>query len=534
MFEAKGKQSLGPLTGHKLLIVAAIIVGQSIPLMACDPGDRAADENVEEVGWQERGRNPGSYAVQKPEHPTEDPQWVYTLEYSDVILTPDGTAVLAMAPAPGPDKGWASPGLVLTILPMNGGPKTVLPGEKDLRRINFSPDGKLAYLLRKSGSEVAVLDLASRSIIDVYSLSGTWSVLDVSPDGGAIVFSNLPTTDLEEAVFGTECMSSLGKHGPANRCAVESLELATGLTRYHTLNMPLRDLDFSPIYPGEAVLTMSTWLPGSDVPLGQAIFWNAYTGEVSGKASFPNCADELKIQPGGHLGLMAPTRCQRDPITVLDLKARTFVKNLPGFGPVSISRSGDVAIGFTRKQSMQDEWGVAQKEPVGIIVVDLHTLDWTVVEYGQWEPTYLVDPAGDNVYLYSDGTHCETELTRRGPNRTRLSVTCEDVSPALQRLDLATLTYHPVAGPDMRLRHYVSTPDDQRLIEVNNGALVQLDYETRMVTTLPYPAPLGTDLINIRPQGDAVVLSYSYQPVFHVVPLSGAASLTVEPTLGAP
>ena len=66
----------------------------------------------------------------------------------------------------------------------------------------------------------------------------------------------------------------------------------------------------------------------------------------------PNCSDDIIVPQHGEKALLAPTTCvgemAYDPISVIDLTAgaETFVRNLPGFGPVALGPDGTMAVGF--------------------------------------------------------------------------------------------------------------------------------------------------------------------------------------------
>lgn len=523
------RQTLGI---HKVLALLVCVVGQCLPMMACDnTQDRAADENMEQSGWQERGRNPGDYTLVTGGGPgggggvvpgSRGGVWQYELSYTDVIISPDGQFLLGMAPVPGPGEGFSDPGLALVVQPLPAGPQLVFPTIRDLRRINFSPDGRDAYLLDSTGTRVSVFSLETFEILGAYEMHEpgksmrAYSVLDVTPDGRYLVASNLPTTDVEEIFFDdTNCG---GAFAEGNRCRVHLVDMLSGLQHTLMLDQPVRDIDFGPY--GELLLTASH--PNFDLDINVATIWfvDPATGTVLKELDFPNCADELKLQPGGTLALLSPTTCRapstlsQDPISVIDLNTRTFLGNLPGFGPVTISEDGSTAVGFTRKDDMLQAWNYSQVAEVGLIQVDLGTLEWSVIEYGDEEPGYLLAPDGHTLYTYEETTVCQS--TRHTDNSWHSE--CEPGPANLTRIDLTLGMKVPVAGPQARLRHFVITPDKSTLYALNRDhQLIALPFGSAMTAQVPLPLGASPDLMNIRKQGDLIVLGYSTAPQFHVL-----------------
>ena len=110
----------------RITIASLALCSFTTALPACfefGESDRAVEENEEYVGWQDRGRNPGSGSFHESRG---DGSWIYTLRYTDVILSPDGEYLLAMAPIPGPNQGYQKPGLMLIIQPLPDGTHSML------------------------------------------------------------------------------------------------------------------------------------------------------------------------------------------------------------------------------------------------------------------------------------------------------------------------------------------------------------------------------------------------------------------------
>ena len=389
--------------GRWLLILGSLAVAV---FPACDIAEGGASDDLEQIGRQDRGRDMGDYwADREWDEENETFSWEYIYLYHEVILSPDGRFLLAMVGAPGPDAGWPVPGRVLVIQPLPTGTPKVIPGIRDADRINFSPDGEVAWILDEEAHEIRRLDLGSFTVEGSYDLGARYSVLDVTPDGRYLVLSNLPLSDWEEANYDGDdaCWS-----GAVNYCKLTILEIDTGTVETMTFGKRLRDIDYH--RPSRGLLvTWGSYDWTGDQNTTTVAFVDPGAGQVEDQILFPNCADELKIVPDQGLALLSPTHClkksaqvSQDPISVIDLVARELVQNLPGFGPVAISPDGSRAVGFTRREVMEDEWDYHEQDaPVGLLVLDIDSLSWRVLDYGDHMPVFTISPDGE--WLFEEG-----------------------------------------------------------------------------------------------------------------------------------
>ena len=320
--------------------VAALIIGGAA--LGCYTPEVGGLDNEEEVGRQERGRDPGSYWVDdsgteynRETGEYEKKDWTYALSYSDVIVSPDGLNLLAMVPKPGPNLGWSSPGLVMVVQPLPSGKPRIFPEIADLERLNFSPEGDFAFALVKGGKKLHTINLRTFELTETTSLKHSYRVVDVTPDGKYVVLSNLPTTDEQEFLdYGGIDSDCYGIYGALNLCRFSLLNVATGEVRDRQLGERIRDLDFSPVNH-ELLLTTSRWVDANTEYLPETTihFFDPKTTEFVASASFPNCADEVIIDQHRKRALLSPVRCvppqhpsqvqppppNKDPISVIDL-----------------------------------------------------------------------------------------------------------------------------------------------------------------------------------------------------------------------
>ncbi len=387
----------------QLIVVALLATACGGMEMGLEGG---ASEEQQFVGRQDRGRDPGSFERsdrghygtyvppgeqdegsnpgdgpdgrgRSPDPEDQLPPWVYKLNYSDAIITPDGGALLGSVPLPGPGKGFLSPGLMLVAREFDTGKMHWFPDLIDTRRINFSPNGKTAWVLRDGGQGVTGIDLKTWKMGKSHYLKEQFNVLDVTPDGKFLVLSNLPLESVAKASYDGECFPPPGS-GIYNRCRVGFVRISDGKHWTHTTPVGLRDIDFDAV-SGEVLLTWSVW--GTLEPTVSIRFYDPaaaakmLSSGMKGQVNFPNCADELVLVPNSRRALLSPNTClnpdppeplpaapgtmeqaQFDPISVIDLDKRAFIKNLPGFGPVTVTPDGKRAVGFTRRAAMINDW----------------------------------------------------------------------------------------------------------------------------------------------------------------------------------
>jgi WD40 repeat protein len=494
-----------------------------------------ANDNQEYVGRQERGRDPGSYWAHEETDEEGNTIWEYAVSYSEVILSPDGEHLLAMVPMPGPGLGWAEPGMVLAVKDLPDGDVHVVPEVQDISRLNFSPTGGEAYALSGDGLTVQVVSLAEFKVTKKILLGSRFGVVDVTPDRKFLVLTNLPTTDFEEtwATPSDSCLdpNDWSSSYVMNRCAFAVVTLNTGDVRVEYMERPLRDLDFSPVN-GELLLTSSTWKDAGHeyVPEATMSFYDPATGTFVGSTSFPNCGDEVVLDRTRNLALLSPTHCSppkhpsqqqppppnKDPISVVDLETRSFVKNLPGFGPVVLSETGGLAIGFTRRQALIAEWNYfGQDTAAGLIFVNLDTLDWSTMDFGEVEPTYTLSPDGKRLYVYVEGYSWE-----EGTDGT-WGLTGNN--EGIRELDVMSRQWTPISQEPMKLDRFVWTKDGGSLWFLSHTNLYRLDAESRELKQVPVLD--SPNNMNLRPQQDYLVLGEAEAPDFQLVDLELAAVL---------
>jgi hypothetical protein len=251
-----------------------------------------------------------------------------------------------------------------------------------------------------------------RSVVYVWTLAGDLMAVDV--DAAAVRWST--ATGVAGAVFGgrLEVSADDARVVVGLGLSVVLVDAADGATVAQlALTNTLVDLEILPDDERMLVVEQHVWpeevpLPSTTVQVVSLADGAARSFEV------PNCADDVVVPAHGGLGLLAPTRCERDgegkdPISHLDLTpgAEGFVRNLPGFGPVAMAPGGSTAIGFYDASLgdaalFDDPTAMPPAEPrFHLMVLDTNDLSYRFYPYGSALPRYALTPDGE-VLLVDD------------------------------------------------------------------------------------------------------------------------------------
>ncbi|RMG96954.1 MAG: hypothetical protein D6705_09935 [Deltaproteobacteria bacterium] len=218
----------------------------------------------------------------------------------------------------------------------------------------------------------------------------------------------------------------------------------------------------------------------------------------------PNCSDELAVSPDGDVAFLAPTTCQHDPISVIDLDGGEFVRNLPGFGPVALAPGGRMMVGFMDVENLdEDLFDDPSKIPdrngprYHLMLIDTRTLDFDTVPVGDALPRYAVTRDGKIVLVDADDWFED--------GRIRV-------------LDVETKTLEAVSGPDVRLEHWVQTSDSQRIYLLDAG-LFTLSIPERLVESVA--VAFTPQNLNLTPDDAFLLLRENHDRVWVYDTVSG-------------
>jgi hypothetical protein len=425
-----------------------------------------------------------------PTTPTPEP----VVPYERAELSPDGEFLLVQRSL--------ADGFCLVVADVESGEVHTPDGVCNLRWFVFSPDGGKAYLLRESGLEVHVLDLAQMEVAAGYTVANAYSVLEAAPEGDFLVLSNKPVDEWSEAQYEWSTYDM-------NLRRIAVIDLSLDSVHEQFFPFAVRSTAFSPV--DRALLVAMSWWKEDGLPEAQVCFMNTATGTVENTIVFPNCADEIVVQPEGELAILSPNQCfvhpvtlapdvepeefpdpeeewdewdgfeESDPCSVIDLVERTFVGNLPGFGPVEFSGDGQTAVAFSRQETMMKQWNMFQQKLVGLVFIRMSDLYWKVVEYGSDEPDYFFDLGSQHLYLHD---------TEGGQDR-------------LVRMEADSKEMAVLTGPPATFGEKSQAPDGTIYL-AHGGKLLAIPPDGLAVTELSLPVAASQAFA--RPQGDSIVV----------------------------
>lgn len=191
----------------------------------------------------------------------------------------------------------------------------------------------------------------------------------------------------------------------------------------------------------------------------------------------PNCSARVAIDEQSSYAFLAPTTCQRDPISVLSLAPgeESFVRNLPGFGPVRIAPQGTKAIGFLEAgnvdESLFEETSQIPPEPTSekddapeyyLMVIDTETLSFELHAYGDSLPRYAMTPNGQVLLV-------DQPLGPREQN--------------IHYFEVETGNMREFDGPRVELDHYVMTEDSTHSYALYHG-LFEVDISVAEIRSM--------------------------------------------------
>jgi hypothetical protein len=307
-------------------------------------------------------------------------------------------------------------------------------------------------------------DLEARRVVWARALERHDVRLDVSPDGARLVLGDYFSAHVLDAATGRSVAAVTRTDG-------------------------IQDLDFT---PDGARFVVTGWTHRDDErrPWTTIALHASDDGRAICEVTVPNCSAELVLTNDGARGFLAPTFCGRDPVSVVDLADDrcTFVRNLPGFGPVALSPAGDTVVAFVDRDANDldapplPEAVTTSADRYHLAFVDTDTLAMETAPIGAALPRYTFTPDG----------------------RALLVDSTLDAEPTpIAILDVDARTFRSVAGPSIELGEHVLTPDGARAYVVDDGLWV-LDLAAASLARAELPfRPVS---LNLTPAGDALLL----------------------------
>jgi len=304
--------------------------------------------------------------------------------------------------------GWPDSGAV-EKLPVINPTKLVFSKTRDVIYVGSQVDAKLHAIDVRNGEELWAAPIAVDESVKLASSKNDQRVLAATIDG-----------------------------------EVSLLDAATGeVVAQHQVSGFIEDLEILPDDARALIVPSHTWNADQTEPLTVVTVLELEAGATR-TFDVPNCSDNIVVTPAGDRAFLAPTTCNKDPISYIDLApgSEAYVKNLPGFGPVAMAPDGVTAVGFLDVTAADDSLfnDPAQKpDPAGpryhLMVIDTQSLSYTFFAYGAALPRYAITPDG-NVLLVDSA-----------------------VSAPARIFETKTGVFHAVEGTPINLENFVISSD---------------------------------------------------------------------------
>jgi hypothetical protein len=292
-------------------------------------------------------------------------------------------------------------------------------------RLEFGNESDVIWVGSDETHDVRAIDVITREVL--------WSV---------------PVHDSDVASLRLAATSNDNRLVITSRTKVYVVDTATGeVLREHAAPANVIDLHVLPDDTRAILVSEHEWGPTSDAPSTPVTIVDLKTGDMRGFA-VPNCSDRIAVSGDARYALLAPLTCQKDPVSVIDLEigGESFVKNLPGFGPVSMSATGHQAVAWLDStnvdESLFDDPSQIPPADTGanryhLMVIDTNTTKFTLHPVGEHLPRYSVTPDGRVVLV-------------------------DDVMDGAARIfDLEDGRFHAIDGPAIQLDHFAMTADSR-------------------------------------------------------------------------
>ena len=348
--------------------------------------------------------------------------------------------------------GWPATGAVQTL------PVTAPT------RLAFSRTRPVVYVGSETDSSVHAIDVETREELwraPIFDAAGATLRIAATADDARVVLSTWDQVVLLDAGTGDELTS-----------------LSAGSV--------VVDLEILPDDARALIVPGHTWVDGTATT--RITVLDLHEGAAH-DFDVPNCSDNIVVPKDGARAFLAPTTCNADPISIIDLApgAEQFVKNLPGFGPLALGPDGVTAVGFLDGNNIDptlfDDLAqipeVDETNTYFLMVLDTEDLSYEFHPVGLELPRYAITPNG-SVLLVDTAIGAPVRL-----------------------FDIESGTFRAVAGPPILLNDFVLTSDSVHAYALY-GELYDLNIELAETAEIPTEfTPLN---INIAPDDRTLYL----------------------------
>jgi hypothetical protein len=328
-----------------------------------------------------------------------------------------------------------------------------------------------------AGGSLQAVDLATRAVRWTMPLpdGGGCSLLRLSEDDDALLVGDATAVRVVDAAKGT----------------VRSTTPTAAPTTY------------AAFVPGQAralVVGRTVWRDGGP---HTPVFSLGLGGSTAGSSiDVPNCESPILVVPNGTRAFLSPTYCSPgaqavpgeawtnpDPVSVIELGGGVarFAKNLPGFGPVAMSKDGARVVAYLDVKRMdpamfedprQVPWKDGQR--YHLMTIDPATLAFQLAPIGNAIPRFAMTTDGRGLLVDASTKHTSrTVIAARasasiGPDGVTAGVeTNLDVfgsSSAFGFFDLTTQSFSAFSGPVAPLDRFVQLASGRYVLTLGKRA----------------------------------------------------------------
>ncbi len=275
----------------------------------------------------------------------------------------------------------------------------------------------------------------------------------------------------------------------ASDTEVEVLSAATGKVLHtYQAKSKIQDVDITPDSATVLITEQHAWL-------GESVVTNVARMDLKDGATttipVPNCSSPLVLTPDGKHAFLAPTTCGKDPVSVINVKAGKFLRNLPGFGPVAMAMDGATAVAFLDVTNIdatlfddKSQIPSATGDRYHLMLIDTKTLKFSLVAVGDSLPRYAVSRDGKVVLVDS--------IWLGTTDRIRL-------------LDAATGVLHDlVSSITMQLNHFVLSPNNKDVYLLDADQVGKLSLKQRLLSLIS--TSVVPQSLNITLDGETLLM----------------------------
>lgn len=231
----------------------------------------------------------------------------------------------------------------------------------------------------------------------------------------------------------------------------------------------------------------------------------------------PNCTAPISVMPDASRAFLSPTFCEEggvstpkqqwtnpDPVSVIDLTSDgpKFLKNLPGFGPVSMNAEGSLVVAYLDVERMdasmfEDKSKVPSTsgKRYHLMTIDPTSLAYDLTPIGNVLPRFILSKSGESLLVDATVTLVRGEATAKATIDTSGNFTVSldvfgDTESLFGMFDLAGKKYTPFAGQAASLDRFVQMGDEKRVFTLKmqtdglGGMLYRIDLDTGTATSL--------------------------------------------------